>query len=518
MALILRRDKGAVLTHNEVDDNFVYVDTTAVKLTTNQTIAGVKTFSSTIVGSVSGNAGTVTNGVYIVGNQSIDGTKTFTSTVVANISGNSEAVTNGVYTIGNQTIGGTKTFSSTVVGSITGNSETVTNGVYLLGNQTIAGVKTFSSTIVGSVSGNCGTVTNGVYTIGDQVIAGIKTFSSTIIGSITGNSETVTNGVYNVGDQTIAGVKTFSSTIVGSINGNSATVTNGVYNVGDQTIAGNKSFSATIIGSINGNAATVTGGVYTSGNQTIAGVKTFSSTIAGDITGNANTVTNGLYSNGLYTDPTWLTLSKTKVGLGNADNTADTSKNVLSATKLTTARTINGISFDGTSNINIESRLGTAVASAGTTTIGTAGIGEVMHITGTTNITSFGVSTTGTMRTIIFDGAVTVTYNVTSLIIPGASDIVTTAGDIMVLVCENGASGYWRVANYLPASGNVTSGTTQTISGAKTFTSDVIQTPSAVATPAVNGQMMFEHTSDTTLTVKVKGSDGVVRSVALTLA
>jgi hypothetical protein len=43
-----------------------------------QTITGAKTFSSTITGSISGNAGTVTGGVYTTGNQSIAGNKTFT--------------------------------------------------------------------------------------------------------------------------------------------------------------------------------------------------------------------------------------------------------------------------------------------------------------------------------------------------------------------------------------------------------------------------------------------------------
>jgi hypothetical protein len=106
-----------------------------------------------------------------------------------NISGNAATVTNGVYTSGNQTIAGTKTFSSTISGSIDGNAATVTNGVYTSGNQTIAGVKTFSSTISGSISGNAGTVTNGVYTTGDQTIAGTKTFSSKITGSISGNCD-----------------------------------------------------------------------------------------------------------------------------------------------------------------------------------------------------------------------------------------------------------------------------------------------------------------------------------------
>jgi hypothetical protein len=46
------------------------------------------------------------------------------------VSGNAATVTNGVYTTGNQTIDGTKTFSSTITASITGNAGTVTNGVY----------------------------------------------------------------------------------------------------------------------------------------------------------------------------------------------------------------------------------------------------------------------------------------------------------------------------------------------------------------------------------------------------
>ena len=48
-----------------------------------------------------------------------------------------------------------------------------------------------------------------------------------------------------------------------------------------------------------------------------------------------------------------VTLTKSDVGLSNVDNTADSAKNVASATKLTTARTIGGVYFDGTDNINL---------------------------------------------------------------------------------------------------------------------------------------------------------------------
>lgn len=48
-----------------------------------------------------------------------------------------------------------------------------------------------------------------------------------------------------------------------------------------------------------------------------------------------------------------LTLNKSSIGLANVDNTADSAKAVLSASKLTTARKINGVGFDGTAAINI---------------------------------------------------------------------------------------------------------------------------------------------------------------------
>lgn len=62
-----------------------------------------------------------------------------------------------------------------------------------------------------------------------------------------------------------------------------------------------------------------------------------------------------------------LSLTKTDVGLGSADNTADSAKNVLSATKLTTARTINGVSFDGTANITVADSTRELAITAGTT-------------------------------------------------------------------------------------------------------------------------------------------------------
>jgi hypothetical protein len=47
---------------------------------------------------------------------------------------------------------------------------------------------------------------------------------------------------------------------------------------------------------------------------------------------------------------------------------------------------------------------------------------------------------------------------------------------------------------------------------------DITLNPSSSRTPTVNGQLMIEATSNTSLTFKYKGSDGTVRSASLTLA
>jgi len=71
--IVTRAGKGSPLTHTEVDTNFTNLntdkaeDSTVVKLSGDQTISGTKTFSSTISGSINGNAATATNGVVTTG-------------------------------------------------------------------------------------------------------------------------------------------------------------------------------------------------------------------------------------------------------------------------------------------------------------------------------------------------------------------------------------------------------------------------------------------------------------------
>ena len=73
------------------------------------------------------------------------------------------------------------------------------------------------------------------------------------------------------------------------------------------------------------------------------------------------------------------------------------------------------------------------IASAATTAIGTVNSNSV-QITGTVSITSLGVVVAGVSRTVTFAGALTLTHNAASLILPGGANITTTAGDVAVFV------------------------------------------------------------------------------------
>ena len=73
-------------------------------------------------------------------------------------------------------------------------------------------------------------------------------------------------------------------------------------------------------------------------------------------------------------------------------------------------------------------------------------------ISGTTTITSFGSTcNAGHVKLITFSGSLALTYNSTSLIIPGNATITTQAGDQAIVVALG--SGNWQVLNYTPASG-----------------------------------------------------------------
>jgi hypothetical protein len=125
----------------------------------------------------------------------------------------------------------------------------------------------------------------------------------------------------------------------------------------------------------------------------------------------------------------------------------------------------------------------TTIASATTTDLGTAK-GNTVIISGTTTITAFG-STANVSNPIYFgrfSGALTLTHNATSLILPSSANITTANGDSFI--AEYLGSGNWKVLGYFKVNGNPlntgTSGATvplldgnNTFSGTATFNSSV---------------------------------------------
>ena len=81
---------------------------------------------------------------------------------------------------------------------------------------------------------------------------------------------------------------------------------------------------------------------------------------------------------------------------------------------------------------------GSDIASAATISIGEGGY---FHVTGTTTITDidFATDKAGRAAWLIFDGALTLTHNATTLILPTGANIVTAAGDACLVVSEDGS-------------------------------------------------------------------------------
>lgn len=98
---------------------------------------------------------------------------------------------------------------------------------------------------------------------------------------------------------------------------------------------------------------------------------------------------------------------------------------------------------------------GTPIASASTTDLGAAN-SDFVDVTGTTTITSLGATTTRNHIWVNFTGALTLTHNATSLILPGAANITTAAGDIAEFIRISGSN--WKCVSYIKADGTSVAG------------------------------------------------------------
>lgn len=96
------------------------------------------------------------------------------------------------------------------------------------------------------------------------------------------------------------------------------------------------------------------------------------------------------------------------------------------------------------------------IASAATVDVGALNT-TIARITGTITITSFGTNYNGP-RFVRFAGILTLTHNATTLILPGAANITTAAGDRAILTPVGNPSNGWQVLAYQRADGTALAG------------------------------------------------------------
>lgn len=91
------------------------------------------------------------------------------------------------------------------------------------------------------------------------------------------------------------------------------------------------------------------------------------------------------------------------------------------------------------------------LASATTTDLGSVSAASII-VSGTTTITGFGsTAKTGSVRYLTFGGALQLTHNGTSMILPGGANITTAAGDTAIVQALG--SGNWRMHSFQRAGG-----------------------------------------------------------------
>lgn len=185
------------------------------------------------------------------------------------------------------------------------------------------------------------------------------------------------------------------------------------------------------------------------------------------LTGNAFSITPSGVTAGTYTKVTVDATGRVTTGLALA--TADVT-NALGYTPLNKA----GDKMLGALN---EATVA-SVASAATVDLSLTNTNNIL-ITGTTTITSLGGGNSGDRRRIIFNGALTLTHNASSLVLPGSANILTASGDVAEFLSLGTA---WKCISYNRADGTpVAAGSAYTAGTGLTLTGNAFSiTPTGV--------------------------------------
>jgi hypothetical protein len=363
---------------------------------------------------ISGVAATVTNGVYTTGDQTIAGIKTFSSTIVGDISGNAGTVTNGIYTSGSYADPAwiTSLAGSKVSGNISGNAANVTGTVAVAnggtGATTVANARV---NLLPSYTGNATKVLalNSSGTDVEWAAAGSGSGSVTSVAlsaptgfAVTGSPITSTGTLalaFDTGYSLPTNTKqsewdtAYTDRLKWDGGSTGLNASTGRTSLGlvigtdvqayDPQLADVAGLTPTDNGVIIGNGTNFvveSGSTFRTSVGLAIGTDVPSPTGTGasgtwgiSITGNAATATNGVVTTGSYADPSWITsLAGSKISGNISGNAANVTGTVAVANGGTGATTLTGyVKGNGTSAMTASATISGSDISGGTIDGGT---------------------------------------------------------------------------------------------------------------------------------------------------
>lgn len=317
---------------------------------------------------------------------------------------------------------------------------------------------TWSASTIGTTKGGTGLTS---YTLGDVTYAS----ATNTLAKLSGNTSTTKKFLRQTGDGVDSAAPAWDTVTatdvgLGSVENTALSTWTGSTNITTLGTISSGTWSGSSIATTKGGTGITT---YTLGDILYSSA---SNTLA-KLPGNTTSTKKFLRQTGDGVNsatPAWDTIAASDVGLGSVENTALSTW--AGTTSITTLGTIStgtwsgtsiGLTKGGTGQTTAYAALdaltvaGADIASSGTTDIA-GGTGLYITITGTTTITAFGTAAAGVVRILKFSGALILTHNATSLILPTGANITTTAGDVVTMVSLG--SGNWRCASYMRADGS----------------------------------------------------------------